>query len=111
MADARRKRNTTVQSIVMSRKIGPIRFGAPGTTYMPSSRQILFPNRLPGIKYSVACSAMAIMGGDTRKALARRNSNTLEAEFFVVTLNDASQKFGLAGIINTDRDSQITSFA
>ena len=47
----------------------------------------------------------------TRKVLAWRISNTLEAEFCVDALNEAIHKFGLPQIMNTDQGSQFTSFA
>ena len=47
----------------------------------------------------------------TRKVLAWRISNTLEAEFCVDALNEAIHKFGLPQIMKTDQGSQFTSFA
>jgi putative transposase len=46
----------------------------------------------------------------TRKVLAWRISNTLEAEFCVAALNEAIHKFGPPEIMNTDQGSQFTSF-
>jgi putative transposase len=43
--------------------------------------------------------------------LAWRISNTLEADFCVEALNEAMHKFGPIEIMNTDRGSQLTSFA
>ena len=49
--------------------------------------------------------------GITRKVLAWRISNTLEADFCVEALNEAIHKFGPPEIMNTDQGSQFTSFA
>jgi len=53
---------------------------------------------------------VAIMDWHTRKVLAWRISNTLEAEFCVDALNGAIDKFGPPEIMNTDQGSQFTSF-
>ncbi|WP_283179267.1 IS3 family transposase [Gemmobacter sp. 24YEA27] len=47
----------------------------------------------------------------TRKVLAWRISNTLEADFCIEALNEAILRFGAPGIMNTDQGSQFTSFA
>jgi putative transposase len=54
---------------------------------------------------------VAIMDWFTRKVLAWRISNTLEADFCVEALNEAFQKFGPPEIMDTDQWSQFTSFA
>ena len=54
---------------------------------------------------------VAIMDWFTRKVLAWRISNTLEADFCVEALNEAVHKFGTPEIMNTDQGSQFTSFA
>jgi len=54
---------------------------------------------------------VAIMGWFTRKILAWRISNTLEADFCVEALNETIHKFGPPEIMNTDQGSQFTSFA
>ena len=46
---------------------------------------------------------VAIMDWFTRKVLAWRISNTLEADFCVEALNEAIHRFGAPGIMNTDR--------
>ena len=46
----------------------------------------------------------------TRKVLAWRISNTLEAEFCLEALNEAIHRFGPPEIMNTDQGSQFTSF-
>jgi len=53
---------------------------------------------------------VAIMDWHTRKVLAWRISNTLEAEFCVEALNEAVRRFGPPEIMNTDQGSQFTSF-
>ncbi len=54
---------------------------------------------------------VAIMDWFTRKVLAWRISNTMEADFCVEALNEAIHKFGPSEIMNTDQGSQFTSFA
>ena len=51
------------------------------------------------------------MDWHTRKVLAWRISNTLEAGFCVEALNETIHQFGPPDIMNTDQDSQFTSFA
>jgi putative transposase len=53
---------------------------------------------------------VAIMDWFTRKVLAWRISNTLEAEFCLEALKEAIHKFGAPEIMNTDQGSQFTSF-
>ena len=66
-------------------------------TYLPMRRGFLY--------------LVAIMDWHTRKVLAWRISNTLEADFCVETLNEAIARFGPPEIMNTDQGSQFTSFA
>ncbi len=66
-------------------------------TYLPMRRGFLY--------------LVAIMDWRTRKVLAWRVSNTLEARFCVDAMNEAIHKFGLPEIMNTDQGSQFTSFA
>lgn len=66
-------------------------------TYLPMRRGLLY--------------LVAIMDWHTRKVLAWRISNTLEAGFCVDALNEAIAKFGPPEIMNTDQGSQFTSFA
>ena len=54
---------------------------------------------------------VAVIDWHTRKVLAWRISNTLEAGFCVEALNEAIHRFGPPGIMNTDQGSQFTSFA
>jgi len=65
-------------------------------TYLPMRRGFLY--------------LVAIMDCFTRKVLAWRISNTLEAEFCLEALNEAIYKFGPPEIMNTDQGSQFTSF-
>ena len=53
---------------------------------------------------------VAIMDWFTRKVLAWRISNTLEAESCLEALNEAVRKFGPPEIMNTEQGSQFTSF-
>lgn len=84
--------------------------------YLPGGLRIDRPNQVwcaditylqmrKGFLYLVA-----IMDWFTRKVLAWRISNTLEADFCVEALNEAIHNFGPPGIMNTDRSSQFTSF-
>ena len=66
-------------------------------TYLPMRRGFLY--------------LVAIMDWSTRKVLAWRISNTLEADFCVAALNEAIHRFGPPDIMNTDQGSQFTSFA
>ncbi|BAE49445.1 Transposase and inactivated derivative [Paramagnetospirillum magneticum AMB-1] len=66
-------------------------------TYLPMRRGFLY--------------LIAIMDWATRKVLAWRISNTLEADFCVEVLNEAILRFGPPEIMNTDQGSQFTSFA
>lgn len=54
---------------------------------------------------------VAIMDWHTRKVLAWRISNRLEADFCVDALNEAIHKFGPPGIMNTDQGSRFAPFA
>ena len=53
----------------------------------------------------------AVMDWSTRRILAWRLSNTMEAEFCVETLEDALAKHGNPGIFNSDQGSQFTGTA
>lgn len=53
---------------------------------------------------------MAIMDWFTRKVLAWRISNTLEAKFCFAARNEAIHKFRPPEIMNTSQGSQFTSF-
>lgn len=66
-------------------------------TYIPMRRGFLY--------------LVVIMDWATRKVLAWRLSNTLEADFCVEALNEALIRFGPPDIMNTDQGSQFTSWA
>ncbi len=75
----------------------PNQVWAADITYLPMRRGFLY--------------LVAIMDWRTRKVLAWRISNTLEADFCVEALNEAIHRFGPPEIMNTDQGSQFTSFA
>ena len=64
-------------------------------TYLPMRRGFLY--------------LVAVMDWATRKVLAWRVSNTLEAEFCLEALEEALARFGRPEIFNTDQGSQFTS--
>jgi putative transposase len=66
-------------------------------TYIPMRRGFLY--------------LVAIMDWFTRKVLAWRLSNTLEADFCIEALEEALARFGQPEIMNTDQGSQFTSWA
>jgi len=53
---------------------------------------------------------VAIMDWASRKVLAWRLSNTMDAEFCVAALEEAIARHGRPDIFNTDQGSQFTSF-
>jgi putative transposase len=65
-------------------------------TYIPMRRGFLY--------------LVAIMDWFSRKVLAWRLSNTLEADFCVAALEDAIARHGKPDIFNTDQGSQFTGF-
>ena len=65
-------------------------------TYIPMRRGFLY--------------LVAIMDWFNRKVLAWRLSNTMDAEFCVVALEEAIARHGRPDIFNTDQGSQFTSF-
>ncbi|WP_299507827.1 IS3 family transposase [uncultured Roseobacter sp.] len=75
----------------------PNQVWAADITYLPMRKGFLY--------------LIAIMDWHTRKVLAWRISNTLEADFCVEALNEAVARFGSPEIMNTDQGSQFTSFA
>lgn len=77
--------------------VRPNQVWAADITYLPMRRGFLY--------------LVAIMDWHTRKVLAWRISNTLEADFCVEALNEAIHRFGPPDIMNTDQGSQFTSFA
>jgi len=75
----------------------PNQVWAADITYLPMRRGFLY--------------LVAIMDWHTRKVLAWRISNTLEADFCVEALTEAIHRFDLPEIMNTDQGAQFTSFA
>ena len=75
----------------------PNQVWASDITYIPMRRGFLY--------------LVAIIDWYTRKVLAWRLSNTLEADFCVEALNEALAKYDAPEIMNTDQGSQYTSFA
>jgi putative transposase len=65
-------------------------------TYIPMRRGFLY--------------LVAIMDWATRKVLAWRLSNTMEADFCIEALQEAMARHGKPEIFNTDQGSQFTSF-
>ena len=51
---------------------------------------------------------VAIMDWHSRKVLSWRLSNTMEADFCIVALEEALEKYGTPDIFNTDQGSQFT---
>jgi len=66
-------------------------------TYIPMRRRFLY--------------LVEIMDWATRKVLARRLSNTMDAGFCVAALEEALARFGRPEIFSTDQGSQFTSFS
>ena len=66
-------------------------------TYIPMRRGFLY--------------LVAIMDWASRKVLAWRLSNPMEADFCVAALEEALARYGRPDIFNTDQGSQFTSFA
>ena len=66
-------------------------------TYIPMHRGFLY--------------LVAIMDWVSRKVLAWRQSNTLDAEFCITALEEANAHYGTPEIFNTDQGAQFTSFA
>jgi putative transposase len=64
-------------------------------TYLPMRRGFLY--------------LVAVMDWASRKVLAWRLSNTMDAAFCVEALQEALARFGRPGIFNTDQGSQFTS--
>ncbi len=73
----------------------PNQFWCADITYLPMRRGFLY--------------LAAIMDWASRKVLAWRLSNTMDAAFCVEALTEALARFGGPGIFNTDQGSQFTS--
>ena len=92
------KGHKTYPYLLKELRVGrPNQVWATDITYLPMRRGFLY--------------LVAIMDWHTRKVLAWRISNTLEADFCVEALGEAIHKFGPPEIMNTDQGSQFTSFA
>jgi putative transposase len=65
-------------------------------TYIPLARGFLY--------------LVAIMDWSSRKVLAWRLSNTMEAAFCVDSLEEAMERYGKPEIFNSDQGAQFTSF-
>ncbi|WP_404480407.1 IS3 family transposase [Novosphingobium sp. BL-52-GroH] len=76
---------------------GPNHVWCADVTYIPMRRGFLY--------------LVAIMDWATRKVLAWRLSNTMDAGFCVAALEEALTRFGKPEIFNTDQGSQFTSHA
>lgn len=77
-------------------------------TYLPMRRGVR--HGLEPVAAHASLYLVTVMDWFTRKVLAWRISNTLEAGFCVEALNEAIHKFGPPEIMNTDQGSQFTSF-
>lgn len=75
----------------------PNQVWAADITYIPMPRGFLY--------------LVAVMDWHSRKVLAWRLSNTMEADFCVEALEEALTRFGTPEIFNTDQGSQFTSNA
>ncbi len=101
-------------------------YQAPRTS-QPHPEHRIYPYRLKGLSITrpnhVWCAdityipvrrgflyLVAIMDWATRRVLAWRLSNTMDARFCVEALNDALERYGKPEIFNTDQGSQFTSF-
>ena len=73
----------------------PGHVGCADITYLPMRRGFLY--------------LVAVMDGASRKVLAWRLSNTMDATFCVEALREALAHFGRPEIFNTDPGSQFTS--
>ncbi|WP_434086029.1 IS3 family transposase [Leisingera thetidis] len=92
------KGHKTYPYLLRGLRVGrPNQVWAADITYLPMRKGFLY--------------LVAIIDWHTRKVLAWRISNTLEADFCVEALNEAIHKFGPPEIMNTDQGSQFTSFA
>ncbi|WP_371732405.1 IS3 family transposase [Aliiroseovarius sp. xm-v-204] len=92
------KGHKTYPYLLRALRVGrPNQVWAADITYLPMRRGFLY--------------LVAIIDWHTRKVLAWRISNTLEADFCVEALNEAIARFGPPEIMNTDQGSQFTSCA
>jgi len=111
----------------LMRKMGLMPIYQPPRTSQPHPQHRIYPYLLKGLAITrpnhVWCAdityipmrrgflyLVAVMDWATRKVLAWRLSNTMEADFCVETLRDAMARYGKPEIFNTDQGSQFTSF-
>ena len=110
----------------LMRKIGLMPIYQPPRTSQPHPQHKVYPYLLKGLEIirpnHVWCAdityipmrrgflyLVAIMDWATRKVLAWRLSNTMEADFCVEALREAMARYGKPEIFNTDQGSQFTS--
>jgi putative transposase len=110
----------------LMRKMGLTPIYQPPKTSQPHPRHKVYPYLLKGLEIvranHVWCAdityipmrrgflyLVAIMDWATRKVLAWRLSNTMEADFCVEALREAMARYGRPAIFNTDQGSQFTS--
>jgi putative transposase len=111
----------------LMRKMGLTPIYQPPRTSQPHPQHKVYPYLLKGLEIArpnhVWCAdityipmrrgflyLVAIMDWATRKVLAWRLSNTMEADFCVEALREAMARYGRPEIFNTDQGSQFTSF-
>ena len=111
----------------LMRKMGLTPIYQPPRTSQPHPQHKVYPYLLKGLEIvrpnHVWCAdityipmrrgflyLVAIMDWATRKVLAWRLSNTMEADFCVEALREAMARYGRPEIFNTDQGSQFTSF-
>jgi putative transposase len=110
----------------LMRKMGLTPIYQPPRTSQPHPQHKVYPYLLKGLEIvranQVWCAdityipmrrgflyLVAIMDWATRKVLAWRLSNTMEADFCVEALREAMARYGRPAIFNTDQGSQFTS--
>lgn len=111
----------------LMRKMGLSAIYQKPRTTIPHSEHRIYPYLLRGLRIDrpnqVWCSDITyipmkrgflylavIMDWYSRAVLSWRLSNTMEADFFVSTLEDAINRYGVPEIFNTDQGSQFTSY-
>ena len=111
----------------LMRKMGLTPIYQPPRTSQPHPQHKVYPYLLKGLEIvrpnHVWCAdityipmrrgflyLVAIMDWATRKVLAWRLSNTMEADFCVEALREAMARYGRPEIFNTDQGSQFTTF-
>ena len=112
----------------LMRKMGLTPIYQPPRTSQPHPQHKIYPYLLKGLEIvrpnQVWCAdityipmrrgflyLVAIMDWATRKVLAWRLSNTMEADFCIEALQEAMARYGRPEVFNTDQGSQFTSLA